>query len=120
MQWCEGDQKPLVKEIALAGVCWSMATHVSVGSLLWGACGRTEHVKLRVKWKAPVKPAWDLSIVDLFISQPGLVLGIASPQVQHLALGFVECHELRTAQLFRIVPVPLDDILVLKLVSCTL
>lgn len=69
-----------------------------LGSLLWGACGRTEDVKLRVKWKARVKPAWDLSIVDLFVSQPGLVLGIASPQVQHLALGFVQCHELPMAQ----------------------
>lgn len=50
MQWYEGVLKPLVKEIALAGVCWNMAIHVPVGSLLCGACGRTEDVKLRAKW----------------------------------------------------------------------
>lgn len=120
MQWYERDLKPLVEEFVLAGVCWSMAIYVSVGSLLWGACGRTEDVKMRVKWKAPVKPACDLSAVDLFIPQPGLVLGVASSQGQHVALGFIECHELPMAQLIRIVPVPLDNILVFKLVSCTL
>lgn len=66
-----------------------------------------------------MEPACDLSIFDLFIPQPGLVPGAGSSQV-HLALGFVEYYELPTAPLSGIVPVPLDDILSFKLVSCTL
>lgn len=78
-----------MKEIALAGVCWSVAIRVSVGSLLRGACSRTKDVKLRVRWEALMEPTCDLSMVDLFIPHPGLVPGVASPQVQPLALGFV-------------------------------
>lgn len=86
-----------MKEIALAGVCWSVAIHVSVGSLLCGACSRTEGVKLRVRWEALIEPVCDLSMADLFFPQPGLVPGVASPQVQPLALGFVECRDLPMA-----------------------
>lgn len=51
MQWYGRDLKALVKEIALAGVCWNMAIHVSVGSLPCRACVRTDDVKVRVKWQ---------------------------------------------------------------------
>ena len=45
-----------------------------------------------------------------FIPQPVLILGVALTQVQDLALGLVEPHEVHMGPLFRLVQVPLDGI----------
>ncbi|KAK4828118.1 hypothetical protein QYF61_023916 [Mycteria americana] len=45
-----------------------------------------------------------------FISQPVLILGVALTQVQDLALGLVEPHEVHMGPLFKLVQVPLDGI----------
>ncbi|KAK4816418.1 hypothetical protein QYF61_016854 [Mycteria americana] len=54
-----------------------------------------------------------------FIPQPVLILGVALTQVQDLALGLVEPHEVRTGPLLELVQVPLDGIPSLRRVNCT-
>ncbi|KAK4810922.1 hypothetical protein QYF61_013330 [Mycteria americana] len=54
-----------------------------------------------------------------FIPQPVLIPGVAPTQVQALALGLVEPHEVHMGQLLQLVQVPLDDILSLRHVNCT-
>ncbi|KAK4823233.1 hypothetical protein QYF61_000093 [Mycteria americana] len=52
-----------------------------------------------------------------FFLQLVLILGVAPTQVQDLALGLVEPHEVHMGPLLQLVQVPLDDILCLSLVS---
>ncbi|KAK4805635.1 hypothetical protein QYF61_009861 [Mycteria americana] len=54
-----------------------------------------------------------------FIPQPVLILGVALTQVQDLALGLVEPHEVHMGPLLELVHVPLDGISSLRSVSCT-
>ncbi|KAK4830856.1 hypothetical protein QYF61_013785 [Mycteria americana] len=54
-----------------------------------------------------------------FIPQPVLIPGIAPTQVQDLALGLVEPHEVHTGPLLQLVQVPLDGIPSLRHVNCT-
>ncbi|KAK4825246.1 hypothetical protein QYF61_025645, partial [Mycteria americana] len=54
-----------------------------------------------------------------FIPQPVLILGVAPTQVQDLALGLVEPHDVHTGPLFQLVQVPLDGIPSLRRVNCT-
>jgi len=46
-----------------------------------------------------------------FIPQPALMVGVALSQVQDLALGLVEPHEVHTGPPLQLVQVPLDGIL---------
>ncbi|KAK4817066.1 hypothetical protein QYF61_027095 [Mycteria americana] len=54
-----------------------------------------------------------------FIPQPVLILGVALTQVQDLALGLVEPHEVHMGQVLELVQVPLDGIPSLRRVNCT-
>jgi len=53
-----------------------------------------------------------------FIPQPVLISGIALIQVQDLALGLVEPHEVHTGPLLKLLQVPLDGILSFWCVNC--
>jgi len=53
-----------------------------------------------------------------FIPQPVLILEVAATQVQDVALGLVEPHEIHTCPLLKLVQVPLDDIPSLRRVHC--
>ncbi|KAK4822945.1 hypothetical protein QYF61_023445 [Mycteria americana] len=53
------------------------------------------------------------------IPQPVLIPGVALTQVQDLALGLVEPHEVHTGPLLQLVQVPLDDIPSFRHVNCT-
>ncbi|KAK4806146.1 hypothetical protein QYF61_001069 [Mycteria americana] len=57
--------------------------------------------------------------LNAFITQSVLILGTAPTQVQDLALGLVELHEVRTGLLLQPVKVPLDGIPSLRHVNCT-
>lgn len=119
-QWYEGDLKPLVKRIALAGVCWNMAIHVSIhGELSVWSSGRTEDVRLSRVESSVRAWVWPLHGWSVH-PQPGLVLGVASPRVQHLALGFVEHHELPMVPLNQDCPSPSGWHPGSQIVSCTL
>jgi len=54
-----------------------------------------------------------------FIPQPVLISGITPTQMQDLALGLVEPHEIHTGPLLKLVQIPLDGMLSLWCVSCT-
>ena len=54
-----------------------------------------------------------------FIPQPILIPGVAPTQVQDLALGLVEPHEVHTGSLLELVQVPLDGIPSLRRVNRT-
>jgi len=54
-----------------------------------------------------------------FIHQPALIPGVASIQVQDLALGLVEPQEVHIGPLLELVQVPLDGIPSLRHVNCT-
>ncbi|KAK4832535.1 hypothetical protein QYF61_023867 [Mycteria americana] len=54
-----------------------------------------------------------------FIPHSVLILGIALTQVQNLALGLVELHEVHRGPLLKPVKVPLDGIPSLRNISCT-
>ncbi|RMC07383.1 hypothetical protein DUI87_16848 [Hirundo rustica rustica] len=54
-----------------------------------------------------------------FITQSVLLSGIFPPQVQDLALGLVELHEVPMGSLLKFVQVPLDGIPFFCCVSCT-
>jgi len=53
------------------------------------------------------------------IHQPVLIAWLASTQMQDLALGLVEPHEVHTGPLFELVQVPVDGILSFWCVICT-
>jgi len=57
--------------------------------------------------------------LNTFISQPVLIAEVALTQVQDLALGLVEPHEVHTGPLLELVQVPLDGILSFWCVNCT-
>ncbi|KAK4810921.1 hypothetical protein QYF61_013329 [Mycteria americana] len=57
--------------------------------------------------------------LNAFIPQPVLILGIALTQVQALALGLVELHEVHMGPLLKPVQVPLDGIPSLQQINCT-
>ena len=57
--------------------------------------------------------------LNLFIPQPVLILGVASTQVQDLALGLVEPHEVHTGPLLKLIQVPVDGISSLRGVNHT-
>jgi len=48
--------------------------------------------------------------LKLFIPQPLLIVGVVLTQVQDLALGLIEPHEVHTGPLLELVQVPLDDL----------
>jgi len=54
-----------------------------------------------------------------FIPQPVLIPGVAPTQMQDLALGLVEPHDVHTGPLTELVQVPLDGIPSFRCVSCT-
>jgi len=58
------------------------------------------------------------AVLNPFSSQPVFVLEI-SPQVQDLALGFVELHEVCRGQTLKLFKVSLDGIPSLQRVDCT-
>jgi len=57
--------------------------------------------------------------LDPFIPQPVLIVGVVLTQVQDLALGLVEPHEVHTGPLLKLVQVPLDGIPSFWCVNCT-
>ena len=50
------------------------------------------------------------AVLNSFFTQPGFVLGIALAQVQDLAYGLIELHEVHTGPVLKLVCVPLDSI----------
>ncbi|KAK4830883.1 hypothetical protein QYF61_013812 [Mycteria americana] len=82
-------------------------------------CKRTllAHVQLSIH-QYPQVPL-PRAALNHIIPQPVLILGIALTQVQDLALGLVEPHEVHTGPLLQIVQVPLDGIPSLRRVNCT-
>ncbi|KAK4810873.1 hypothetical protein QYF61_013281 [Mycteria americana] len=60
-----------------------------------------------------------LAALNPFIPQSVLILGIALTQVQALALGLVELHEVHMGPLLKPVQVPLDGIPSLQRINCT-
>ena len=64
----------------------------------------------QILFRAALKP---------FSAQPVSVLGIALAQVQHLALGLVDLHEVGTDSLLKPVQVPLDGIPSISHVNCS-
>ncbi|KAK4831400.1 hypothetical protein QYF61_017531 [Mycteria americana] len=57
--------------------------------------------------------------LDHIIPQPVLILGVALTQVQDLALGLVEAHEVHMGPLLKLVQVPVDGIPSLRCVNST-
>ncbi|KAJ7414783.1 hypothetical protein BTVI_40233 [Pitangus sulphuratus] len=64
------------------------------------------------------KPTSDRATLNEFFSHSLLMSGIAPTQVQHLAFGFVELHEVLMGPLLKLIQVPLDGIL-FCCVNCT-
>ncbi|KAK4813810.1 hypothetical protein QYF61_026414, partial [Mycteria americana] len=82
-------------------------------------CKRTllAHVQLFVHQYPQV--LFRRATLDHIIPQPVLKPRIAPTQVQNVALGLVEPHEVHTGPLLELVQVPLDGILSLRRVNCT-
>jgi len=57
------------------------------------------------------------SFLEGLLSIPSLIPGVAPAQMQDLALGFVESHEVHMGPFLQVVQVPLDDILSLWMAS---
>ncbi|KAK4820335.1 hypothetical protein QYF61_024873 [Mycteria americana] len=85
--------------------------------LLGCECALSAHVQLFIH-QYPQVPLHRAAL-NPFIPQPVLILGVAPTQVQDLALGLVEPHEVHMGPLHQLVQVPLDGILSLRHVNCT-
>ena len=75
------------------------------------------HVQLFVHQYPQVFPS--RATLKPFIPQPVLIVGFAPTQMQDLALGLVEPHEVHKGPVLEPVHVPLDSILFFWCVSCT-
>jgi len=75
------------------------------------------HVQLFIHRQPQVLLGRDL--LNSPIPQPVLIVGIALTQMQDLAVGLVEPHEVHTGPLLKLVQVPLDGIPSFWCVSCT-
>ena len=75
------------------------------------------HVELLISWHPQVLLL--RAALNPFSTQPVFVLGIASTQVQDLALGLVQLHEVRTGPPLKAVQVPLGGIPCLQPVDHT-
>ncbi|KAK4812855.1 LOW QUALITY PROTEIN: hypothetical protein QYF61_022581, partial [Mycteria americana] len=94
---------PVLRIPELAGYGWpGLRVHVA------GSCPA---------FHPPPKVLFHRAALNPFIPQPLLIPGV--PLTQDLVLGLVEPHEVRMGPLLKLVQVPLDGILSLRLVNCT-
>jgi len=84
-----------------------MQPKITVG-LLDGKCTLLAHVKFFIHQYPQV--LLGRAALNPFIAEPVLISGVVPTQMQDLALGLVELHEVLTAQQVHLFQVPLNDI----------